>query len=199
MNWLELLQRHCAKRGDQTAVAKQLGFAGSVVSRCLAGKYDGDVEKVAARVIEVYGKSEIAKAMLAEPAWLRALREEVKRTNGTRTANRLGMSEATVSQVLSGSYKANTLRIERRVRGVLLGEEVDCPVLFGDLPMHVCQDIQERPASRGFSSPMHQQAWYCCRGEGRFEERGPCPYFNCGGRPAQAVVTSPAAPTHDQE
>lgn len=120
-----------------------------------------------------------AKVLATLPAapWLQALRAERDRTSGGRTADRLGVSEATVSQVLSGSYKANPVRIERRVRGELLGEQCECPVLM-EISLRVCQDVQERKRGEG-SNPQYQQAWFACRGQGRFEHRGPCPHF-CG-------------------
>lgn len=191
MDWLELLRRMCAERGSQAKVAEELGLSKTTVSLVLAGKYPARSEAIGAAVLEVYGQSDIARALQAEPAWLAALRAEVKRSSQARTANRLGVSEATVSQVLSGNYRANTLRIERRVRGELLGEECDCPVLYGDLPMQVCQEIQEQPASRHFANPTHQQAWYACRGMGRFEAAGPCPFFNCGSNKSPSASPSP--------
>jgi hypothetical protein len=44
-------------------------------------------------------------------------------------AGRLGLSRSVVSEVLSGSYRSDTRRIEGVVRGALLAERVDCPVL----------------------------------------------------------------------
>lgn len=125
-----------------------------------------------------------AKVMEHLPAapWLQALRTETQRTSQARTAERLGVSEATVSQCLSGNYKANPIRIERRVRGELLDEQCECPVLM-DISLRVCQDVQERKRGEG-SNPQHQQAWYACRGQGRFEGRGPCPNF-CGAGAAK--------------
>lgn len=109
--------------------------------------------------------------------WLDTLRTEVDRTSQARVAERLRISEATVSQVLSGNYKANTQRIERRVLGELLGRQVECRVLY-DISLRVCQDVQERPRGAG-SNPMHQQCYSACRGTGKWEEKGPCPHF-CG-------------------
>jgi DNA-binding transcriptional regulator YdaS (Cro superfamily) len=124
-----------------------------------------------------------------EADWLAVLRAQVQRTSQTRMALKLGVSTSVVSQVLSGTYKANTLRLERRVRGVLMGEGVECPVLW-DLPMQACQDLQERRGS--LSNEHQQQAWFCCRGAGRFEDRGPCIHFNGAGAGAAA-----ADPTND--
>lgn len=110
--------------------------------------------------------------------WMSALRAQVQRTSQSRMALKLGISPGTVSQVLSGTYRADTSRIERRVRGLLMGEVVECPVLW-DLPMHVCQDLQERKGP--LANEHQQQAWFCCRGAGRYEDRGPCTHFNGRG------------------
>lgn len=106
--------------------------------------------------------------------WLNTLRAEVARTSQARVAQRLGLSEGTVSQVLSGTYKASSQRIERRVRGALMGETVECPVAL-EMPLHVCQGIQDRPAGR-FGNPVHARAWLCCKGRGEFSSAGPCPH-----------------------
>ena len=121
--------------------------------------------------------------MSTATSWLLALRAEVARTTQARVAERLGLSEGTVSQVLSGQYKAATQRIERRVRGALMGETVDCPVAL-EMPMHVCQGIQDRAGGR-FGNPVHARAWLCCKGRGEFSGVGPCQHAT--GQPAHQV------------
>jgi transcriptional regulator with XRE-family HTH domain len=59
-------------------------------------------------------------------------------------ARRLGISKEAVSQVLNGKYGASLSRIEQRVKGALLGETVDCPIL-GDIKRNVCLDWQAKP------------------------------------------------------
>lgn len=119
--------------------------------------------------------------------WLVTLRAECERTSQAQAATRLGVSGTTVSQVLSGTYAANPVRIERRVRGELLGEQCNCPVM-GDVNTRVCQDVQERTPGKhgaGIGNPQHAQAWHACRGNGRFAKAGVCPHFNgAGARPA---------------
>ena len=89
-------------------------------------------------------------AAITTPAhWLGALRTECDRTSQAQVAQRLGVSGTTVSQVLSGTYAANPIRIERRVRGELMGAQCNCPVM-GDVSTRVCQDVQERtPGKNG--------------------------------------------------
>jgi hypothetical protein len=114
---------------------------------------------------------------------MNALVVEVRATNQARAAERIGVSEATVSQVLSGTYKAATTRIERRVRGTLMGATCVCPVM-GEVSTRVCQDVQERQppgATRPIANPQHAQAWFACRGRGPFTRAGACPHFNGAG------------------
>lgn len=173
MSWLQTLRDQAAQHG-QRATAKALGLNPSTVNRVLKGTYMADTKGIEARVRERISDT-----------WLGALRAECDRTNQGQAAARLGVSDTTVSQVLTGNYKANTLRIERRVRGELMSAECECPVL-GDVNLRVCQDVQERPLRNGapqFGNPFYAQAWYACRGSGRFAGKGACPHFN-GGRKA---------------
>lgn len=113
---------------------------------------------------------------------LHALSALCARTSQARAADRLGISEATVSQLLSGSYKAAPTRIERRIRGELLGAQCECPVL-GEISTRVCQEVQER--TQPIANPQHAQTWLACRGRGRFATAGRCPHFNgAGAKPA---------------
>lgn len=169
MNWLDMLQAAC-DRTSQRVVAAELGLSQTALSLVLSGKYPASTSRIEEAVRTRYGSRE---------DWLTALRAEVARTSQVRTAVKLGISEATVSQVLSGTYKASTLRIERRVRGALLGETCQCPVMF-DPPLHVCQNVQERKYEL-IANPEHAQAWLACRGAGRFERKGLCPNFNGAG------------------
>jgi transcriptional regulator with XRE-family HTH domain len=82
--------------------------------------------------------------MSAEDAWLAALRLACKEKSQAAVARRLGLSPATVNQVLKSSYKGNLRAIEERVRGALMGWTVDCPIL-GDIRRNVCLDWQAKP------------------------------------------------------
>lgn len=173
MTWLDTLRAECA-RTSQRKAADLLGLSVTTVNLVLKGKYMSSTDRIEARVRE----------RLTDAPWLRALREEVTRTSQARTAERLGISEATVSQVLSGNYKADTARIERRVRGELLGETVECRVMF-DVSMRVCQDMQERKQGQA-ANPAALQCHAACRGLGRFASSGACPHFNGQGGNKQA-------------
>ena len=130
--------------------------------------------------------------------WVQVLRAACNAGSQTRAAELLGISEATVSQVLTGSYKAATTRIERRVRGELMGAVCDCPVM-GEVSTRVCQDVQERQPP--IANPQHAQAAMACRGRGAFTRAGVCLQFNgAGHRPAVVAavptLTPPATKEH---
>jgi len=57
MSWLELLEAAIAKDGLK-AVAASLGYAPSSISLARHGRYIGSTERIAARVVEVYGQWE---------------------------------------------------------------------------------------------------------------------------------------------
>ncbi len=165
-NWLEILRAEAA-RTSQGACARRLNVDRTTINKILQGRYMASTKHIETKVVQ----------LLDNTPWLQALRAEVARTSQARVAERLKISEATVSQVLSGNYKANTQRIERRVRGELMGEVVECRVLY-DISLRVCQDTQERPRGAG-SNPQLQQCFSACRGVGRWESKGVCPNY-CG-------------------
>lgn len=174
MSWIDTLRDYAAQHG-QRATGSLLGYDASAINKVLKGTYMADTKQIEQRVRERISDS-----------WLGALRAECDRTNQSQAATRLGVSDTTVSQVLTGNYKASTLRIERRVRGELMGEECECPVM-GDVSLRVCQDVQERSlgkGSPGIGNPQHAMAWHACRGSGRFTANGACPHFNGGRKPA---------------
>ncbi len=81
------------------------------------------------------------------PDWVAELAAACDATSQNRVAKRVGYSAATISQVLSRTYRGDMARVEQAVRGVLMHETVNCPVL-GELPQHVCLDNQKK-AARG--------------------------------------------------
>ena len=97
---LVLVAAHCHDRVLRCAPGAWAPVLQSELDRTLAGATPAGTRPV---VIE----------------WLAALRLVCATTSQGRAAEQLGISEATVSQVLSGTYKAATTRIERRVRGEL--------------------------------------------------------------------------------
>lgn len=160
MSWIDQLTKAVAADG-QTKVAAKLGISKSTVSRLINGKYTKDTTNIEALVEQHLGSA---------VNWLAVLRAEVERTSQVRAAQLIGVSPATVSQVLSGTYAADTTRIARRVRGGILREEVECPSAM-QMPLHVCQMIQDKP---NHTNHIYALAQMCCRGEGRWAKVGPC-------------------------
>lgn len=170
---LAALRSACKARGMRK-VAADLGYSHTAISLVLGGKYMSSTDRLERRVRErlLPGGT--------EPDWLARLRQEVRGSTQEQVAMRLGTSPATLSQVLSGSYGAATTRIERRVRGLFMGAECECPVLR-DVPTNICQEIQERKQD-SFGNYIYMQAWFACRGMGPFSNGRPCPHFNVGGQ-----------------
>lgn len=54
-DWLQLL-RDAVKASNQTHVAKRLGYSHTTISLVLAGKYLGKTDRVAERVLRVFGQ-----------------------------------------------------------------------------------------------------------------------------------------------
>ena len=61
--------------------------------------------------------------------WLEALKAECARTSQNKTAQKLGVSGATVNQILAGKYQGNVQNIAEIVRNHLVRSEVECPLL----------------------------------------------------------------------
>jgi transcriptional regulator with XRE-family HTH domain len=85
---------------------------------------------------------------------------ECERTSQSKVAKRLGVSAAMVNQVLKGSYSGNLANIEGRVRGELMGLEVDCPAL-GKISRRDCLDFQNLPFAA--TSPVRIRLYRACR------------------------------------
>lgn len=160
MSWIDQLKAAC-KANTQREVAKKIGVSAAAINRVINGNWPHDTTKIQAAVEQHLGSA---------VNWLAVLRTEVERTSQVRAAQLIGVSPATVSQVLSGTYAADTTRIARRVRGAILREEVECPSAM-QMPLHVCQMIQDKPKH---SNHIYMQAQMCCRGEGRWAKFGPC-------------------------
>lgn len=178
----QLLADYCSQHGQRKA-ADVLGYSVTAVNQVLKGTYTADPAHIERTVLE---------RMVPGDTWRGVLRDAATTTSQDAVAQRLGVGASTISQVLSGTYKASTVRIERRVRGELMGAVCDCPVM-GEVSTRVCQDVQERRPGKGgtgIGNPQHAQAWHACRGSGRFIRAGACPHFNGGSKPAQGADES---------
>jgi hypothetical protein len=97
----------------------------------------------------------------ALPDWVVVLAEEATRTNGVAAAKRLGYSPAVVTQVINATYKGDLGAVEQKVRGALMGVEVDCPIL-GEIGRDRCLD-EQRKKFRG-TSAIRTRLYVACRG-----------------------------------
>lgn len=74
-------------------------------------------------------------------AWLEALRDFCAHHSQAEASRRIGYSSGAISALLSGTYGANTSRIQKAVEGALMQSEVQCPVI-GTLPRQRCVEYQ---------------------------------------------------------
>lgn len=95
------------------------------------------------------------------PDWVARLAEACDAATQTRIATRLGVSAATVNQVIRGRYGASTDRIEQLVRGRLMAAVVACPQL-GELAADLCQEWQGRARATP-ATAFHRRMAGACR------------------------------------
>lgn len=105
------------------------------------------------------------------PAWIKTLQRECKRTSQAVIARDLGVSPATINQVLKGVYKGRVTRIKSLVEGRFMGATVECPVI-GEIPTNRCMDFQARRNHFAATNPIRVQLHMTCP---------TCPNFQQGG------------------
>lgn len=93
--------------------------------------------------------------------WLETLRAACEQQGQKPIAKQIGFSATTVSQVLSGSYSADTKRIKTAVEGALMGATVECPVI-GEIPRQRCIEHQRRAGKPAATNPMRVQLARAC-------------------------------------
>lgn len=93
--------------------------------------------------------------------WLIELASLADREGLAGAAKRIGYSKAAVSTVLNGKYAGDVDRVEQMVRGALMAEQVDCPVL-GDIGRDRCLS-EQKEEFRG-TSAFRAQLYHACRG-----------------------------------
>ncbi len=82
----------------------------------------------------------------ALPDWIEIVARESNRTSATAVAARLNYSTAVVSSLCRGNYKGDLGAVEARVRGVYMGELVECPII-GEIARDHCIEEQGRSTS----------------------------------------------------
>lgn len=80
----------------------------------------------------------------AAPEWVVALAEACDQFGQTAMARKLGYSSPVISSALSNAYAGRMDKLEQKVRGELMKESVNCPVL-GQISKRQCVDEQSRP------------------------------------------------------
>lgn len=94
------------------------------------------------------------------PAWVHTLAEEADRIGQTGAAKRIEYSAATVSQVISNTYRGDLRRVEQMVLGALMAATVDCPVK-GEMARNVCLRWQDKPFA--ITSADRTRMYHACR------------------------------------
>lgn len=80
----------------------------------------------------------------ALPPEIEALALECEKQTAKAVAVRLGYSGSLVSHVLACAYPGDMALVFAKIRGAIMGEQVDCPVL-GVIGTPRCLDEQKRP------------------------------------------------------
>lgn len=97
------------------------------------------------------------------PEWIVTLAEACDRSSQNAVAKRLNYSGSVVSSVLNNAYKGGLDAVEQAVRGALMAETHDCPVL-GEISKSKCLDHQKKAQKFQPTSSMRVQLYRACRG-----------------------------------
>lgn len=97
------------------------------------------------------------------PDWLVVLAEACDRSSQSKVAKRLGYSGSVVSSVLNRKYNGDYSAVEKSIRGALMAEVLDCPVL-GDINTKLCLEHQKRARNFQPTSSMRVRLYKNCRG-----------------------------------
>lgn len=94
------------------------------------------------------------------PDWIEALAALVDRDGLRKSAVRVGYSVGAISTVINRRYAGDMARVERTVRGALLGDVVTCPVL-GQIGREQCLGWQQKPFAA--TSSVRAAVYRACR------------------------------------
>ncbi len=67
MSWQDLLKK-AVQSSNQAIVARKLGYSASALNQVLRGKYQGNTDRMAAKVLEIYGNEKVDCPVLGEIA-----------------------------------------------------------------------------------------------------------------------------------
>lgn len=93
--------------------------------------------------------------------WLVKLASLCDREGLAGAEKRIGYSRSAISTVISGRYAGDLVRVEAMVRGALMAETVECPVL-GDIGRDRCLSEQKEPFRA--TSAYRARLYHACRG-----------------------------------
>lgn len=96
----------------------------------------------------------------AMPPWVGVLAAACDLSSQNKVAGKLGYSAATVSNVLAAKYPGDLRAVERAVRGALMDQTVECPVV-GQLSTQACGEHQK--AKWAPHNPQRIQFYRACR------------------------------------
>lgn len=94
------------------------------------------------------------------PDWIEALAALVDRDGLRKSALRVGYSVGALSSVINRRYAGDMARVEKTVRGALLGGSVTCPVL-GLIDREQCLSWQQKPFAA--TSALRAAVYRACR------------------------------------
>lgn len=94
------------------------------------------------------------------PAEVIALADYADRRTGVAAAKALGLSPSLVSHVIANGYTGDVPTVFARIRGAMMGEAVQCPVL-GEIGRDSCIAEQRKPFSA--SSAARARVYRACR------------------------------------
>ena len=92
--------------------------------------------------------------------WLEVMAEQAEQHGQKAVAEKLQISRATVSQVLSCKYPGDLDRIQKLVEGAYMNRTVVCPVL-GEIPLNECLANQSNTRTTG--NPLRIKLYRSCR------------------------------------
>jgi hypothetical protein len=99
----------------------------------------------------------------ALPDWVEELAKFATATSGVAAAKRIGMSPSVVTSVCKARYTGDLGAVEARVRGALMNESVECPVL-GEIGRDRCLDEQKK--RHVATSAVRTALFHACRSGG---------------------------------
>lgn len=102
-----------------------------------------------------------AAAVADTEDWIAVLREEARCTSIAKAAKRISYSTTTVSEILSGKYRADPAAIRQAVEGALMSATVECPALGMEIRTNQCLEFQRRKIEQA-TSPHHVRLFRTC-------------------------------------